>query len=235
MARPSRACECSPGWSWASGSVSAGSDGEGVEVVGEDRPSGPDLHPVIAFEPGSAQPVAALEVTDPAFDGGPVSGSAFWSARSLARNCVHWFSPQSVGCPARVARACCAQTTGVGRGADRPTPVREPEVRRMPGAPRTSSGSPRPPRSDAPNRPSGTTDDPAGTTNKPTILKRPANRCFSRRVSEGTRTPDRLDHNPAERVRPSAEVLYSLGFDALTCSQFRSEWWRNWWRTQTRC
>ena len=45
-----------------------GSDGEGVEVVGEDRPSGPDLHPVISFESGAAQAVAAFEVTDPALD-----------------------------------------------------------------------------------------------------------------------------------------------------------------------
>jgi len=67
-------------WSRASGSVSAGSDGERVEVVGEDCPSGPGPHPVIAFEPGSAQAVAAFEVTDAAFDPGAVAGSAFAGA-----------------------------------------------------------------------------------------------------------------------------------------------------------
>jgi hypothetical protein len=77
MARPSQACEWLPWWCWASGSVSAGSDGERVEVVGEDRPPGPDLHSVIAFQSGSAQPVAAFEVTDPALDPGAVAGSAF--------------------------------------------------------------------------------------------------------------------------------------------------------------
>jgi len=77
MARPSQACEWLPWWCWASGSVSAGSDGERVEVVGEDRPPGPDLHSVIVFQSGSAQPVAAFEVTDPALDPGAVAGSAF--------------------------------------------------------------------------------------------------------------------------------------------------------------
>ena len=54
-----------------------GSDGEGVEIVGEDRPSGPDPHSVIAFESGAPQPVAAFEVTDAALDPGPVARAAF--------------------------------------------------------------------------------------------------------------------------------------------------------------
>ena len=48
-------------------SFSAGSDGEGVEVVGEDRPAGPDLLALVAFEAAAAEAVAAFEVTDPAF------------------------------------------------------------------------------------------------------------------------------------------------------------------------
>ena len=42
-----------PGW-WAGGSVSVAPDGEGVEVVGEDRPPGPGLHSVIALQSCSA-------------------------------------------------------------------------------------------------------------------------------------------------------------------------------------
>src|SRR5664280_1233359 len=48
-------------------SVSSGSDGERVSVVGQDRPSGPDLLAFVAFEAGSVQAVAAFEVTDPSF------------------------------------------------------------------------------------------------------------------------------------------------------------------------
>src|SRR5665648_874161 len=54
-------------------SVSSGSDGERVSVVGEDRPSGPDLLAFVAFEAGSVQSVAAFEVTDPAFRAGSVA------------------------------------------------------------------------------------------------------------------------------------------------------------------
>src|SRR5665213_3799495 len=46
-------------------SISSGSDGERVGVVGEDAPAGPDLLAFIAFEAGSVQAVAAFEVTDP--------------------------------------------------------------------------------------------------------------------------------------------------------------------------
>ena len=78
-ARPSQAYDGCPG-GVGSGSVSAGADGEGVEVVGEDRPAGPGLHPVMAFEPGAAQAVAAFEVADAALDAGAVAGSAFAGA-----------------------------------------------------------------------------------------------------------------------------------------------------------
>src|SRR5664280_2364156 len=54
-------------------SVSSGSDGERVSVVGEDRPSGPDLLAFVAFEAGSVQAVAAFEVTDPPFGAGSVA------------------------------------------------------------------------------------------------------------------------------------------------------------------
>src|SRR3954452_1221370 len=57
----------------AVGSVSAGPDGEGVEVVGEDRPLGPDLLPVVALQTAAVQPVAAFEVADAAFCPGSVS------------------------------------------------------------------------------------------------------------------------------------------------------------------
>jgi len=57
---------------WAPiGMVSAGSDGEGVEVVGQDRPGGPGSGAVVAFESGSAQAVAAFEVADAAFGADP--------------------------------------------------------------------------------------------------------------------------------------------------------------------
>ena len=50
----------------AVGSVSLLSDGEGVGVVGQDRPLSPDPPPLVAFQAGSVQPVAAFEVADPA-------------------------------------------------------------------------------------------------------------------------------------------------------------------------
>src|SRR5665811_160664 len=54
-------------------SVSPGSDGEGVSVVGQDAPSGPDLLAFVAFEAGSLQAVAAFEVTDPSLGAGSVA------------------------------------------------------------------------------------------------------------------------------------------------------------------
>ena len=53
-------------------SVSSGSDGERVSVVGQDAPSGPDLLAFVAFEAGSVQAVAAFEVTDPSLCAGSV-------------------------------------------------------------------------------------------------------------------------------------------------------------------
>src|ERR1700740_1656176 len=48
------------------GSVSSASDGEGVSVVGQDRPTGPDLPAGVALETAAVQAVAAFEVADPA-------------------------------------------------------------------------------------------------------------------------------------------------------------------------
>ena len=62
------------------GIVSSVPDGEGVSVVGQDRPSGPDLAAFVAFEAGSIHPVAAFEVTDPAFGAGSVARKAFTPA-----------------------------------------------------------------------------------------------------------------------------------------------------------
>src|SRR6185437_4544830 len=78
--RPRQACEWLPGWSGLSGSVSPGPDGEGVEVVGQDRPSGPDPQSVISLQSGAPQSVSAFEMTDPALDPGAVAGSAFAGA-----------------------------------------------------------------------------------------------------------------------------------------------------------
>src|SRR3954452_541297 len=47
--------------------VSAGSDGEGVEVVGEDRPGVPGPLAGVTFEAAAVHSVAALEVADAAF------------------------------------------------------------------------------------------------------------------------------------------------------------------------
>lgn len=46
-------------------SVSPGPDGEGVAVVGQDRPLNPDVPPLAAFEPGAVEDVAAFEVAGP--------------------------------------------------------------------------------------------------------------------------------------------------------------------------
>src|SRR5919204_3530640 len=58
------------------GMVSVGSDGEGVEVVGEDRPADPGCGAVVAFEAAARQPVAAFEVRDPAFAADAVAGQS---------------------------------------------------------------------------------------------------------------------------------------------------------------
>src|SRR5438128_2648732 len=54
-------------------SVSPGPDGEGVAVVGEDRPLSPDPLAFVAFQPAAVQPVTALEVADPALGPGSVA------------------------------------------------------------------------------------------------------------------------------------------------------------------
>ena len=60
-----------------SGSVSGGLDGEGVEVVGQDRPAGPGPRAVVASEPAAAQAVAAFEVADAALGARAVAREAF--------------------------------------------------------------------------------------------------------------------------------------------------------------
>ena len=52
---------------------SGGSDGQGVEVVGQDAPSGPGLLAVIALQPAAAHAVAAFEVADASFGAGAVA------------------------------------------------------------------------------------------------------------------------------------------------------------------
>src|ERR1017187_5467823 len=62
---------------WSSGGmVSGGSDGEGVKVVGGDRPGVPGAHPVLAFESGSVESVFAFEVADAAFRADAVAREA---------------------------------------------------------------------------------------------------------------------------------------------------------------
>src|SRR5215218_11073008 len=55
---------------------SGGMDGEGVEVVGQDRPAGPDPLALVALEAAAAQPVAALEVADAALAASAVASQA---------------------------------------------------------------------------------------------------------------------------------------------------------------
>src|SRR4051812_33108082 len=46
---------------------SGGSEGQRVEVVGENRPGGPGASAGVAFQAGSVEAVAPLEVADAAF------------------------------------------------------------------------------------------------------------------------------------------------------------------------
>src|SRR6266568_4492118 len=55
-------------------------DGEGVQVVGQDRPAGPGPLPLVALQPAAPQPVAALEVADAPFGAGAVAGQPLASA-----------------------------------------------------------------------------------------------------------------------------------------------------------
>src|SRR4051794_13749035 len=61
---------------------SGGSEAEGVEVVGEDRPGGPGAGAGVAFQARSVEPVAAFEVADAAFGADAELGE---SAVGLAR------------------------------------------------------------------------------------------------------------------------------------------------------
>ena len=80
--------------------------GVGVGVVGEGRPSVPDLVAFVAFEAAAAQAVAAFEVADPSFGAGAVALSAAAGATGagfLAAGDVH-----------RVGQALSAVLVGAG-------------------------------------------------------------------------------------------------------------------------
>src|SRR5512132_1308548 len=51
-------------------------DGEGVQVVGQDRPAGPDPLALVTLEAAASQPVAALELADTALAAGAVASQA---------------------------------------------------------------------------------------------------------------------------------------------------------------
>src|SRR3954451_20334732 len=55
---------------------SGGSEAEGVEVVGEDRPGGPGARAGVAFQARSVEPVASFEVTDAALGAAAESGKS---------------------------------------------------------------------------------------------------------------------------------------------------------------
>ena len=69
---------------------------------------------------------------------------------------------------------------------------------------------------------SGTTAPPDQPTGVSDQKKSPANRGLSKRVSEGTRTPDRLDHNQIEWVGLTHLFWDLQGLLALSSSQFCS-------------
>src|ERR1039458_1693321 len=72
-----RPCRANGARFWSSGGmVSGGSDGEGVKVVGGDRPGVPGAHPVLALESGSVESVFAFEVADAAFRADAVAREA---------------------------------------------------------------------------------------------------------------------------------------------------------------
>src|SRR4051794_13453926 len=56
--------------------VSGASDGEGVEVVGQDAPGDPGAGAVVAFEAAALEAVAALEVADAALGADAVARQA---------------------------------------------------------------------------------------------------------------------------------------------------------------
>src|SRR5215203_4211923 len=51
-------------------------DGEGVEVVGQDRPASPDPLALVASQAAAPQPIAPLEVADPSLAASAVAGQA---------------------------------------------------------------------------------------------------------------------------------------------------------------
>ena len=74
--RPSGRCGLSQVavlWWWPG---SGGLDGEGVQVVGQDRPASPDPLALVTPEAAAAQPIAPLEVADAALTAGAVAGQA---------------------------------------------------------------------------------------------------------------------------------------------------------------
>src|SRR5829696_6557728 len=73
--------------------LSAGVDGQGVQVVGQDRPAGPDSLALVTLQPAAAQVVAALEVADAALAAGavagqPPAGAAVQLGRGLGQQAV---------------------------------------------------------------------------------------------------------------------------------------------------
>jgi hypothetical protein len=101
--------------------------------------------------------------------------------------------PPNKSPPYDSSRRCRAVPTAVIAAQHRP-------AARRPGPPQ------RPPRRHIPAQVvqrSGTTAAPANLRNHPAQQKSPANRALSNRVSDGTRTHDRLDHN---------QELYQLSY-----------------------
>ena len=75
-ARPGRWCVIRRAGPWPVPGRSGGPEGEGVEVVGQDRPGGPGTGAGVALEPGSVEAVASFEVADAAFGADAELGQA---------------------------------------------------------------------------------------------------------------------------------------------------------------
>src|ERR1039458_4140407 len=97
-----RPCRANGARFWSSGwIVSGGSDGEGVKVVGGDRPGVPGAHPVLALEPGSVESLFAFEVADAALRADAVARQAALGAPRpglLAAGDEHTLGGQAVEC-----------------------------------------------------------------------------------------------------------------------------------------
>jgi hypothetical protein len=65
--------------------------------------------------------------------------------------------------------------------------------------------------------------DEAGARAAPRTSQRPADAGLSRTVSEGTRTPDRLDHNRLRRSPDGAPLASPRALRSLRCCELRSE------------